>query len=374
VANTVSSITSSPATLTVTGAPVITGATGQAISIVVGDPITLSAGAAGSNLSYQWTFNGNAIAGATGSTYTIGSFSSVNAGVYAVTVTDPYGSVTATIATLTVGTTRLLNLSARSTISGGSLLTAGFVIGGTGTKTVLLRGIGPALASFGVTGALADPQLSLLNGSGAQLAQNSSWGGTSALTAAFSSTGAFALTAGSHDDALLVSGLATGSYTSQVSSISSGTGVALNEIYEADPTTPTTRLLNLSVLAPVSAGAQLVGGFVIGGTGTEEVLIRGVGPTLSNFGVTGVLASPVLTVYNSSQAVIASNSGWTTSSTTTAAQFSALFTSVGAFALTAGSNDTAVFLTLAPGNYTAQVSGAGSTSGQALIEIYEVTP
>jgi len=381
VANPVGSATSSAATLTVTGAPTL-NVTSQAIAVGAGDAITLSASASGSNLSYQWTLNGTAIAGATASTYTIASFSSANAGVYAVTVTNPYGSATATVATLTVGTTRLLNLSARSTISGGSLLTAGFVIGGTGQETVLLRGIGPALTAFSVSGALPDPELTLLNSGGTQLAQNTAWGDTSALSAAFSATGAFALSASSHDDALLLTLASVSQYTSQVASVSGGTGAVLNEIYEDDSGTPAARLLNLSALGTVSSGSQLVGGFVIGagslGSGaagnTEEVLIRGVGPSLADFGVTGFLANPVLTVYNAGSAVIATNSGWTNNSATTTAQFTALFSAVGAFALNSGSSDAAVFLTLAPGNYTAQVTGAGNTSGQALIEIYEVTP
>jgi hypothetical protein len=335
----------------------------------------LSAAASGTGLTYQWSLNGGVIAGATGSTYTIGSFSSANAGVYSVTVTNSLGSATATIATLSGGTARLLNLSARSAISAGSVLTAGFVIGGQGTKTVLLRGIGPALTAFGVPEALPDPQLTLLNGSGI-LAQNTAWGGAPALAAAFTLTGAFALAPGSSDDALLATGLTAGAYSSRVGSASGGAGAALNEIYEADGAASSARLLNLSVLAPVAPGSPLVGGFVIGGSApsTEEVLVRGIGPALANFGVGGALSNPVLTVYDGTGATIASNAGWTSGGTVTAAQLTAIFAAVGAFPLTNGSNDAAVVLQLAPGSYSAQISGGGSAAGQALVEIYEVTP
>ena len=97
------------------------------------------------------------------------------------------------------------------------------------------------------------------------------------------------------------------------------------------------------------------------------MLIRAIGPTLSSFGVTGTLSNPQLTLTTSSGSTVASNTGWGGTPALTAA-----FTQVGAFPLSATSNDSAMLVTLGPGSYTAVVSGANGASGVALVEIYEV--
>ena len=146
------------------------------------------------------------------------------------------------------------------------------------------------------------------------------------------------------------------------------TGVALAEVYDADVGTPSSRLINLSARASVGTGSDiLIVGFAIEGDGQETVLIRGVGPGLADFGVSGVLESPQLTLFDSSGNQIAQNSGWGGSG-----QLSTLFSQVGAFAFDAGSLDDAILVTLPAGSYTAQLSGAGGTTGIALAEIYEV--
>jgi hypothetical protein len=126
----------------------------------------------------------------------------------------------------------LTNVSARAfSGTGASALTAGFVIGGTGTETLLIRGVGPALTQFGVAGALATPQLTLFNAAGQIINANASWGGGATLAAAFAQVGAFALPAASADSAILVT-LPPGLYTVQVNGAASATGIALIEVYE----------------------------------------------------------------------------------------------------------------------------------------------
>jgi inosine/xanthosine triphosphate pyrophosphatase family protein len=123
----------------------------------------------------------------------------------------------------------------------------------------------------------------------------------------------------------------------------------------------------------VGTGAQIeIVGFVISGPAgsTEQVLIRGDGPSIDSFGVTGVLEDPVLTLFDSGGNQIATNTGW--SSGSNASQIAAAGASVGAFALVAGELDSALLLNLAPGAYTAQVSGLNGTSGIALAEVYQV--
>jgi hypothetical protein len=149
----------------------------------------------------------------------------------------------------------------------------------------------------------------------------------------------------------------------------STTGIALTEIYDTDVLLGA-RLINVSARMNVTAGeGMLIAGFVIAGNAPKTVLIRGVGPTLATFGVTGLLADPQITVFSGSSA-IASNDNWDTGAST-AAQINATSTQVGAFALPAGSRDAAVILTLQPGSYTVQVTGVANTMGVALIEIYD---
>jgi sugar lactone lactonase YvrE len=283
------------------------------------------------------------------------------------------------------GNAWLTNLSARAFIQGtGNLEIAGFVTTGPASKSLLVRADGPALVNYGISGFLADPQLSIYNGQ-AVVAQNSAW--PQSLVGTFTQLGAFPLAAGSHDDALVQS-VTPGGYTAQISSQSGGSGIVLAEIYDADSTAPTNRLINISARAPVSAAPNLlVGGFVVAGTTDELLLIRAIGPALAvaPFNLTGTLASPVLTVLNSSGAVIATNQGWGSAvAVGPAAVFSgsaamsiqqatsAIMSQVGAFSIAAGSADCAMVIALPPGPYTAQVSGANGSTGVGLVEIYEI--
>jgi hypothetical protein len=134
---------------------------------------------------------------------------------------------------------------------------------------------------------------------------------------------------------------------------------------------PPTVFINVSTRGYVNSaisGALLDGGFVISGTAPRQILIRGDGPVLSAFGVTGTLPDPVVTVYNSSGAVVGSNTVWTSNANSTAVATAAL--EVGAFTLPSTGKDSALLLTLAPGSYTVEVTSAGNNSGIALFEAY----
>ena len=129
----------------------------------------------------------------------------------------------------TTTTPRLLNVSVRKHL--GSGVTMGFTVGGSGSKTILIRAVGPTLGAFGVPGTVDDPQLALFNGASAKIGENDNWGGTAALTAAYGQVGAFGLPPASKDAALLAT-LAPGGYSVQVSGTANTTGVALVEVYE----------------------------------------------------------------------------------------------------------------------------------------------
>ncbi len=366
---------------TTTPAPAITTQP-VAQSATVGGSVTFTAAASGTGNSYQWRFNATSIAGATSATYTIPSVTAANAGTYTVVITNAGGSVTSTAATLTVAPAGsggssgayLSNLSIRSNAgSGPQTLIVGVSVGGTGTsgtKNILIRGVGPTLSAFGLTGVLADPQLTVYNGQ-TIADSNDNWSATATPVATQSSVGAFALTPGSKDAALIGAGVPAGSYSVQITGVGGTTGLALAELYDLTPassfTATTPRLNNISARTQVGTGGDiLITGFNVSGTGTRRLLIRAVGPTLAAFGVTGTLADPQLAVY-SGQTVVASNNDWNASDTPVTTQ-----TGAGGFALTPASKDAALIVNLAPGSYTAQVSGVNNTTGVALVEIYEL--
>jgi hypothetical protein len=142
-------------------------------------------------------------------------------------------------------------------------------------------------------------------------------------------------------------------------------GIALVEVYEAD-STPSS-LVNLSCRARVGTGGDiLIAGFAVAGSEPKRVLIRAAGPSLAALGVTGALADPRLEVIREGTgAIVATNDNWDSALAPAAS-------SVGAFALTPGSRDAAIIVTLPPGAYTAQVSGVNNTTGVALVEVYEL--
>ena len=275
-------------------------------------------------------------------------------------------SATASAAVGSSGTARLINIATRVALGGeAGTPIPGFVLGGIGTKQMLVRAVGPTLTAFGVAGGLADPRLSLLSGS-ATVASNDNWLGADGATMV--GAGAFPLTAASKD-AAVVATLAPGAYTAPVAATDNGSGVALLEVYDAS-TTSAVNVINASTRAFVGTGdSVLIPGFVISGTGSLKLLVRAVGPTLAALGVTGALADPTITLYRGATA-LATNDNW--SSATNAVEISATAAAVGAFALPAGSRDAALVTTLPAGSYTAIVSGAGNTTGTALVELYVV--
>jgi len=258
--------------------------------------------------------------------------------------------------------------------TGGDTLIVGCVVGPGDPVPVLLRAVGPALAGFGVTGVLADPVLTLTDARGATVAANDNWssGTNSNQTAAVASrVGAFALPP-SGLDAAFVANLTPGSYSAVITGPAAATGVALLEAYDAATTASAARLVNLSARTVVgTGGAILIAGFAIQGDAPKQLLIRAVGPSLTPFGVAGVLADPQLALFRAgSNTAIQQNDNWLAAPN--AGQVGLAAAQVGAFALPPNSRDAALLVTLEPGSYTVQTSGVGNATGVALVEIYEV--
>ena len=383
VSNTAGIVTSDAAVLTINPPAVATPVIAtqpRSQHVAPGTAVTLGVTATGSGLSYQWKKDGAALGGATNATLALAAATAETMGFYGAEITNPAGTVRSDIATVTVadsGPSRIINVSTRGFVPANGTLTPGFVLRGDATKSVIIRAVGPTLAGFGVGGTLADPVMDVIPlGSTAAIANNDNWGGGAELTGAFSRVGAFPLMAASSSDASVETALRASGVTGYTVRITSknaaASGLALAEVYDEEALTSATRLVNVSTSGFVGTGAQaLVPGFVIGGTGPKQVLIRAVGPGLSQFGVGGVLADPQLSVQPlGKDFAVAANNDWGND----AAALSAAFTQAGAFALPAGSKDAAVLLRVPPGGYTVVVSGVGDTTGTALVEIYDLDP
>ncbi len=237
-----------------------------------------------------------------------------------------------------------------------------------------MRAVGPTLADFGVSGVLADPQFGLTSGQ-TVVAENNDWSAGSTIEVghrrwAGSFVGAFALREGSKDAALLYT-YDGGPRTAPVTDVNGSTGSTLVEVYEVPDETRTGRLANLAARGLVPSGQPLVAGFVLGGHSASTLLIRGVGPELGNFGVGTALADPQISIASGGIEFV-SNDDWT-SDAAVGAEIATVAATAGAFALTNGSADAALLITLSPGAYTVQVTGKAGAEGIVLAEIYDVT-
>jgi len=232
-----------------------------------------------------------------------------------------------------------------------------------------VRGVGPGLADS-VAGPLSDPRLRLFARDGSDVADNDDWAGTPALAGAFVRTGASPLS-GSSKDAAVLETLTGNLYTAHVSGAAGAVGVALAEAYDAALEDRTRRLAALSVRSQVGAGeSALIAGFVIAGDAPIKVIVRAVGPGLAGT-VATALPDPRLQVWKLDPATGAWSQAGANDDWDGTPETAAVFESAGMGALTAGSKDAALVLTLEPGIYTAQVEGAAGTTGVALVEIYE---
>ena len=383
VTNSSGSLTSTAAVFTVNGLNVPAFSTQPAAqTIATGTTVVFSA-LATNTPSYQWFRDGQPLAGATNRLLLVGRAGSADAGTYTATASNGFGTALSSPAVLSVlegpavNPGRLVNLSILTTVTATDpVFTVGTVIGGagtSGTKPLLVRAAGPALTPLGVGGALADPKLEVFAGA-ATFATNDNWGGGTGLAAIFTQVGAFAFTGPTSRDAAVYSAATPArDYTVQVSGVGGATGTVIAELYDATPaeafTTSTPRLVNVSVLKQIPGGTTLTAGFFIAGSTAKTVLIRTIGPRLAldPFRIPGAMVDPKLDLF-SGQTVIASNDNWGGEP-----QLSAASAAVAAFAVNDGaSRDAMILITLAPGAYTVQASGANNTGGLALVEFYEV--
>jgi hypothetical protein len=269
----------------------------------------------------------------------------------------------------------IANLSTRGFVgsASGSLI-AGFVVEGTAAKNVLIRGIGPGLAEFGVTNPAAAVSVNVYDQSGNLVAANHGFqtDPNAALTAETAATvGAFPLTAAG-DSAVLAS-LAPGAYSIEIAPDASDApdGDALLEVYDADAPGSGSTIANLSSRGQVGASAgTLISGFVIAGDTAKNVIVRGVGPDLAMFGVANPAAAVDITIYDASGNIVATNSGY--QNDPNAANVVQDDAALGAFPLN-DPGDSELLANLAPGAYTVVVSPTASDApdGVGLVEVYD---
>ncbi len=261
-------------------------------------------------------------------------------------------AVTVNATAATSGT--LIGLATRlQVLTGENVLIGGFIVGGSAPKTVVVRARGPSL---GVPGALANPTLTLVPASGATIT-NDDWG-TAANAAALAATGF--QPSDPRESAIMVT-LNPGAYTAIVSGVGGTTGVAIVEVYELDH--PEVPLTGIATRGFVQSGDNvMIGGFIIQGSSPQTVVVRARGPSLASQGVANALSNPTLTLVPASGGATIVNDDWGTAAN--AAQLSASGFAPG------DPRESAILVTLQPGAYTAIVSGAGGTSGVALVEVY----
>ena len=254
-----------------------------------------------------------------------------------------------------------LNISGRARVEiGEGVAISGFIITGPEPKRVGVRGIGPSLANFGVSGPLADPVIQLSRGDGSLVMANDNWKNTQQAEI----TGA-GLAPSNDKEAALIATLTAGNYTAIVTGKNGGTGVALAEVYDLDQAADS-RLANVSTRAQVGTGSDvLIGGFITGNKiGATRVAVRALGPSLQQFGIANPLPDPRLELRNANGALLASNDNWQSD-----ASQAALISSYG---LAPPNNlESAIAISLAPGPYTAIVTGKNNQTGIGLIEIYD---
>jgi hypothetical protein len=258
----------------------------------------------------------------------------------------------------------LMDLSTRgSTLTGNNVLIGGFIVQGSQPAQFVVRCLAFSLASFGIPNALGDSVIELRDANNNLIASNDDW---------FTSSDAATISSyhldppNSIESALLVT-LNPGAYTAIVKSFSAAqqparTGVALFEVYDLRKSG--SRLGNVSTRGHVGTGNTiLIGGLIVGGSTPKPVVVRALGPTLTQFGVTGVLADPYLELRDANGNLIEANNDWQQSPEATTIRADGL--------ALPNAKESAIARTLSPGNYTALVSGVGGTTGTALVEVYD---
>jgi len=274
---------------------------------------------------------------------------------------------------------RLTNISTRALVeTGDNVVIGGFIVQGSEAKRVIIRALGPELTQYGVTDALANPTLELYNSAGTLIASNNNWATTiiggiitqnqvhDIMNSGYAPSNGF--------ESAIIADLLPGNYTAIVRGVNDTTGVGLVEVYDLDPVTISSSFLrNISSRSVVlTADDVMIGGFIVQGSGPKRVIVRAIGPELTQYGVRNVLTDPTLELHDGTGALIASNDNWQTTvlgGIITKDQVMDIQSSGHA---PTQPSESAIIADLQPGRYTAIVRGKNIIVGVALVEVYDL--
>lgn len=270
-----------------------------------------------------------------------------------------YGGTSLTVAALASPPSQLLNISTRMRVqTGDNVLIGGFIITGNNPKKVIIRGIGPSLSGF-FSGALDNPTLELFQGN-TLLQSNDDWKNDQQ-----SEIEATGIPPSHALESAIVRTLSPGNYTAILRGKNNGTGIGVVEAYDLDQAA-NSKLANIATRGFVETGNNvMIGGLIVGPAdgSSAKVVVRAIGPSLTNFGIAGALQDPTLELVNSSGTVLRSNDNWKDSQ-------QAEIMAIGL--QPPDERESTLVHTVAPGAYTAIVRGSGNTTGVSLVEVYNV--
>lgn len=282
--------------------------------------------------------------------------------------------------TVNAASSRMVNISSRGYASTGDrVMIGGFVVGAGQSKRVLIRAVGPSLASQGLSAGelLADPMIEVHKGVPV-IASNDDWRdneNAAEITATAAQIGAAALDASDSKSSALLLTLQSGVYSFVTSGKAGSSGIVLLEVYDADATNAGSTFVNISTRAYATTGNGVtIGGFVLSGNTSKQVLLRAVGPTLTlnGIGQADALADPMIELHDAGKGnvTIATNDDWNQAAN--AASITSTGARIGATPFAASdSKSSALLLTLQPGVYSFVASGKANASGIVLVEVYD---
>jgi hypothetical protein len=246
----------------------------------------------------------------------------------------------------------LANISTRLRAeTADNVLIGGFIVTGSQPKRLMARAIGPSL---GIAGALADPQLELYDSGGTPIGSNDNWQDAPNRQEIIDTT----IAPPNALESAMLRSVTPGAYTAVVSGVGGASGIGLVEVYDLDRTVGS-KLANISTRGVVrTADNVMIGGFIILGPDSQSVIVRALGPSVP---VAGKLEDPKLELFNENGASLASNNNWRDTQEV----------QIGATGIPPPNDlESAIVRFLAPGHYTAVVSGTNNTTGVGLVEVY----
>jgi hypothetical protein len=264
-------------------------------------------------------------------------------------------------------TAHLGNISARAFVqTGDDVIIGGFIITGTGQKRVIVRAIGPSLAQHGITNPLQNPRLELHDHTGALIASNDDWMNAPNQQDIIHS----GLAPSSNLESAILTSLNPGSYTAIVRGVNNWTGIGLVEVYDLDQLAGS-KLANISTRSLVQTGDNvMIGGFIIVNE-PAHVMIRAIGPSLTQLHVPGALANPQLELHDA-YSLIGRNDNWQQTQVGGVVAGNQVTSIRNSGLAPTSAVESTIIATLQPGSYTAILRGVNNTSGNALVEVYDL--